>query len=707
MAKPGLSFAGFLYDDAGDAINGATINLYAKNATTTSLANTTTDSNGKWSISHTPASAEAGEYDVQITSGASKRRIKFDDAVQLASLDAEVLSVRGNEGAAAAYYMFADEGEDAGDRWKVNVADGGVMTFGNDINSQGTYVTHVTITPNSTVASSTVAVAGNTTVGGALTVTGATTLNGNVTLGDAASDVITVNGTLAGASALQFEGATADGYETTVAFVDPTADRTIYFPNQGGYLAVLASASTTQVSATPEELNVLDGVTAGTVSASLGVVVDSDKDIGSFRNVTLTGELDAATLDLSSSADIAGDLVLSGGADGALQFTNAGENSIKIPDNQGSALIIEEANNAYMTFVTTDSSEAVSIAKTLTLSTVAAAGTDTDKFLVLDSSGNVDYRTGSQVLSDIGAGTGGGDMTSFQLEDDDGTEVTISNAKEVKIIGSGVTTNWTDTDNGTDGDPYDLTITVDAAQTGITSVYNASLKVGRDADNLVDFATTDNKIILRVEGVDEVELVQNALSPVTSDGVALGTGSLMWSDLFLASASVINFNNGDVTLTHASNTVTLAGGNLALTDASVQLDSGPSDETVSGVTASFTAGEDLVRGEVVYYKPGDSKMWKAVATAAATSRCVAMAAADISADAAGVFLLKGFLQDNGSFPSYTAGDTLYTPEAETSSQNVPETAAPDTDGDFVQILGWAVSANTVYFDPDLTIIEVA
>lgn len=202
----------------------------------------------------------------------------------------------------------------------------------------------------------------------------------------------------------------------------------------------MASASTTQVSATPEELNVLDGVTAGTVSASLGVVVDSDKDIGSFRNVTLTGELDAATLDLSSSADIAGDLVLSGGADGALQFTNAGENSIKIPDNQGSALIIEEANNAYMTFVTTDSSEAVSIAKTLTLSTVAAAGTDTDKFLVLDSSGNVDYRTGSQVLSDIGAGTGGGDMTSFQLEDDDGTEVTISDAKEVKIIGSGVTT---------------------------------------------------------------------------------------------------------------------------------------------------------------------------------------------------------------------------------------------------------------------------
>ena len=117
----------------------------------------------------------------------------------------------------------------------------------------------------------------------------------------------------------------------------------------------------TAVGSTAAELNVLDGVTAGTVAASKGVVVDANKDIGSFRNLTATGELDAATLDLSSSADIAGDLVLSGGADGALQFTNAGENSIKIPDNQASALIIEEADNAYITFVTTDSSEAITV----------------------------------------------------------------------------------------------------------------------------------------------------------------------------------------------------------------------------------------------------------------------------------------------------------------------------------------------------------
>jgi hypothetical protein len=102
------------------------------------------------------------------------------------------------------------------------------------------------------------------------------------------------------------------------------------------------------------------------------------------------------------------------------------------------------------------------------------------------------------------------------------------------------------------------------ANTALTSIYNTSLKMGRDSENLIDFATTDNKIILRVNNVDEVELVENALSPVTSDGVALGTGSLMWSDLFVASGAVVNFNNGDVLLTHASNTLTLTGGDFVI-----------------------------------------------------------------------------------------------------------------------------------------------
>ena len=94
--------------------------------------------------------------------------------------------------------------------------------------------------------------------------------------------------------------------------------------------------------------------------------------------------------------------------------------------------------------------------------------------------------------------------------------------------------------------------------------FATDLKIGRDAHNLIDFATTDDKIIFRVNNDDDdgLALVANVLSPFASDGAALGTGSLMWSDLFLASAGVINFNNGDVTLTHSSNNLTIAGGTL-------------------------------------------------------------------------------------------------------------------------------------------------
>jgi hypothetical protein len=62
------------------------------------------------------------------------------------------------------------------------------------------------------------------------------------------------------------------------------------------------------VTSTATELNLLDGITAGTVSASLAVIADSNKDISGFRNITLSGELDAGSLDVSGDADIDGTL---------------------------------------------------------------------------------------------------------------------------------------------------------------------------------------------------------------------------------------------------------------------------------------------------------------------------------------------------------------------------------------------------------------
>lgn len=136
------------------------------------------------------------------------------------------------------------------------------------------------------------------------------------------------------------------------------------------------------------------------------------------------------------------------------------------------------------------------------------------------------------------------------------------------------------------------------------------------------------------------------------------------------------------------------------------LDAATPDTTYSGISAPMVAGEDLEDGECVYAK-SDGKMWKAVATASATSRTVAMCTADVSADAVGTFLLQGFAHFATNFPTYTVGGVIYTPEAETGGKNVPEQAAPDTDGDFVQVIGWAASADIIYFNPSNDIIEVA
>ena len=129
--------------------------------------------------------------------------------------------------------------------------------------------------------------------------------------------------TMEAENAIVFEGATADAHETTLTIIDPTGDRTINLPNQSGTIPVLAAVSTTQISSTPEELNILDGATVvvgeinaldlgstavGTAIASKAMVLDANKDYTGVRNFTLTGELDAGTLDISGDADIAGTL---------------------------------------------------------------------------------------------------------------------------------------------------------------------------------------------------------------------------------------------------------------------------------------------------------------------------------------------------------------------------------------------------------------
>ena len=90
-------------------------------------------------------------------------------------------------------------------------------------------------------------------------------------------------------------------------------------------------------------------------------------------------------------------------------------------------------------------------------------------------------------------------------------------------------------------------------------------KIGRDTDNYLDFST-DNEIQLRVNGNHEIIFNANQIHPVSDDGIALGYAGRGFSDLFLASGAVINFDSGDIALTHSSNALEFTGGLMRFTD---------------------------------------------------------------------------------------------------------------------------------------------
>lgn len=99
----------------------------------------------------------------------------------------------------------------------------------------------------------------------------------------------------------------------------------------------------------------------------------------------------------------------------------------------------------------------------------------------------------------------------------------------------------------------------------------------------------------------------NVVQPTSSDGAALGTNSLMWADLFLASGAVINFDNSNLLLTHSSGLLTVGNGNLIVTTAgtaagSVLTNNGNQTMTnktatsivlATGLTASGSASNDF------------------------------------------------------------------------------------------------------------------
>jgi len=172
----------------------------------------------------------------------------------------------------------------------------------------------------------TITTTGNVSVGGNLTVTGTTTFNGGtITMGDAATDNVVFGADVdsniipddddtydLGSSSQQWRNLYIDG----TAEIDTLAINGTTVTSTAAELNILDGVTSTAaelnildgVTASAADINLIDGITNGTVIASKAIITDSNKDITGGRNITISGELDAATLDISGDADIDGTL---------------------------------------------------------------------------------------------------------------------------------------------------------------------------------------------------------------------------------------------------------------------------------------------------------------------------------------------------------------------------------------------------------------
>lgn len=225
----------------------------------------------------------------------------------------------------------------------------------------------------------------------------------------------------------------------------------------------------------------------------------------------------------------------------------------------------------------------------------------------------------------------------FVLEDGDGTEVTITENKEVKFVeGGAININWSDTDNGTDADPYDLTFNAivddssieingsDQLQVKASGITNAMLGgsiaasklAGSIGDGKLSTISTANKVALSALDIDGASALGGApagadLIPI-DDGAGGTNKSMTVSNLqtymqsnltFTTNTDTVDMGDGfvledgdgtEVTITENKEVKFVEGGGIDIdwTDTSDGSDGDPYDLTftVSGVTNAMLAG---------------------------------------------------------------------------------------------------------------------
>jgi hypothetical protein len=377
----------------------------------------------------------------------------------------------------------------------------------------------------------------------------------------------------------------------------------------------------TNVTSTAAELNLVDGITAGTVSASLAVIADSNKDISGFRNVTLTGELDAATGDFSGDVDVDGTLeadaiTVNGTALASViagttvsnATTAAVATTVTITDNESTnennAIIFTaggdldggnlglESDGDLKYNPSTGTLSATNISVSGTFSTVNSVTMDANNAVIFEGSTADAHETtltsidatGDRIISLpnvsgtlpvlAAVSTTQISSTPEELNILDGVTAT---ATELNIIDGNATVGTTAVADG------DGIVTNDGGTMRQTTVQTFATYFGSEItamSNLVTTGALDSGSITSGFGAIDngtsnirsaTITAETAFVPDASGGADLGTTALEFNDAFFNDGAVINFGDDqDTTLTHTDGTgLTLNSTNkLCFNDAS-------------------------------------------------------------------------------------------------------------------------------------------
>ena len=198
----------------------------------------------------------------------------------------------------------------------------------------------------------------------------------------------------------------------------------------------------------------------------------------------------------------------------------------------------------------------IGIAGSLDINTIANATTDTDTFLVSDT-GIIKYRTGAQLLSDIGAqglltnpvtGTGtSGTIPVFTGSTTIGNSIIQSNATQVNVVGNGSQLLFDSLGSAKDGGIQyvnDFTLQMYNSRGVGSSIYlgnnNLDLNINPSSNprlritsggNVLINSTTDNGARLQVSGTATFSGALNGTSITLSGDYnsTTNSGSLLWT----------------------------------------------------------------------------------------------------------------------------------------------------------------------------------